>query len=71
MDVGTTHPGEAGSTWSYMNSGMYLLTQAETGFIQSKLGANADLFTTLVQDVYNAIGLGPGIDTARTDNVAA
>ena len=71
LNVGTTHPGEAGSTWSYMNSGMFLLTQAETGFIQSKLGANTDLFTKLVQDVYNAIGLGPGIDTARTDNVAA
>ena len=70
LTTGVAHPAEAGTTFSYMNTLMFLLTQAETGFLQSKMGVNADLFNVMVQDVYGPAGLGPGIDTSRTDNAS-
>ncbi len=70
LATGIAHPDEVGTTFSYMNTLMFLLTQAETGFLQSKMGINADLFNVMVQDVYGPAGLGPGIDTSRTDNAS-
>ena len=68
MGFGLAHPSETGATWAYMNTLMFLLAQAETGFLQSKQGPNADLFTVLVQDVYGPMGLAPGLDITRTGN---
>jgi CubicO group peptidase (beta-lactamase class C family) len=70
LDVGTPHPSESGLSFAYMNTLMFLLTQAETGYIQSKIGPSADLFNLMVKDVYEPAGIGPGIDTSRTDNVS-
>ena len=69
--VGEPHPSEAGTTFSYMNTGMFILAQAETGFLQSKQGPNADLLNTMIKEVYGPIGIGPGLDMERTDNVSA
>ena len=71
MDVGDAHPSEAGTTFSYMNTGMFILAQAETGFLQSKQGPNADLLNTMIKEVYGPMGIGPGLDMERTDNVSA
>ena len=66
----SAHPSEAGSTWVYMNSLMFQLTQAETNYLQAKTTANADIFNYLAQEVYNTIGMGPGVSSERTDNSA-
>jgi len=68
MSFGTAHPSETGTTWAYMNTLMFLLAQAETGYLQSKQGPNADLFSVLVKEVYGPIGLAPGLDLTRTGN---
>ena len=69
MGFGLVHPSETGATWAYMNTLMFLLVQAETGFLQSKQGPNADLLGVLLHDVYSPMGLAPGIDISRTDNM--
>ena len=71
MNVGDPHPSEAGTTFSYMNTGMFILAQAETGFLQSKQGPSADLLNTMIKEVYGPLGIGPGLDMERTDNVSA
>jgi hypothetical protein len=66
------HGSEQGRTWVYHTVDHFLLTQAETGFLQSQRGASADLFDTLRDEVYRPIHLTAGaLTTERTDNAAA
>jgi hypothetical protein len=65
------HAGEQGYTWVYHTVDQFLLTQAETGFLQTKQGPDADLFNYLVKRVYQPLGLSPdALTTERTDNAS-
>jgi hypothetical protein len=64
--------GDEGYTWVYHTIDHFLLTQAETGFLQSRQGKGADLFHTMVNDVYRPIQLNADtLTTERTDNASA
>jgi hypothetical protein len=66
------HGNEQGYTWVYHTVDAFLLTQAETGFLQTKQGTNADLFDYLVNRVYRPLGLSPdALTTERTDNASS
>jgi hypothetical protein len=66
------HGSEQGYTWVYHTVDMFLLTQAETGFLQTKQGPSADLFNYLVKNVYSPLGLSANsLTTERTDNASA
>lgn len=66
------HGGEQGYTWVYHTVDQFLLAQAETGYLQSRLGSNADVFNMLRDGVYAPIHLNAGtMTTERTDNAAA
>ena len=64
------HPGEAGTTMVYQTTATFLLLQAETGFLQSKLGPSADLFNSMLRDVYIPAGVSMNFTTTRTDNAS-
>ena len=64
------HPGEAGTTFVYQSAATFLLVQAETAFLQSKLGPTADLFNQMMMDVYLPAGVSLNFSTTRTDNVS-
>jgi len=65
------HAGEQGYTWVYHTVDQFLLTQAETGFLQTKQGPDADLFSYLVKRVYQPLGLSSdALTTERTDNAS-
>lgn len=63
--------GDQGYTWVYHTIDQFLLTQAGTGYLQSQAGSGADLFNTMVNDVYAPMGLNADtLTTERTDNAA-
>lgn len=66
------HGSEQGYTWVYHTVDQFLLTQAQTGYLQSQAGPGADLFDTMVNDVYSPMHLNAGtLTTERTDNASA
>lgn len=70
--LGYPNHGDQGYTWVYHTVDHFLLAQAETGYLQSQAGPGADLFGTMVRDVYGPMKLNADtLTTERTDNASA
>lgn len=66
------HANEQGYTWTYHTVDQFLLAQAETGYLQTQQGPNADLFNLMRDEVYTPLHLTAGtLTTERTDNASA
>lgn len=60
------HSTDPGEVWVYHTSDTFIVTSAMQHFLELQTGTNVDLFDYVYEGVYRPIGVGPGIDTART-----
>jgi CubicO group peptidase (beta-lactamase class C family) len=61
------HASAPGTVWVYRTSDTFILTRALHNYLQTREGADADIFQFVVDEVYRPLGLGPGaFTTMRT-----
>ena len=57
------HKVEPGTRWVYRTSDTFILTRAMQNYLQTRGGADADIYQFVVDEVYRPLGLGPGVFT--------
>jgi hypothetical protein len=57
------HSAEPGTRWVYRSSDTFIAVQALQNYLRTQEGSNADLFDFVVREIYEPVGLGPGIFT--------
>ena len=63
------HHVDPGTRWVYRTSDTFILTRAMQNYLQTKEGADADIYQFVVGEVYRPLGLGPGAYTSmRTED---
>jgi CubicO group peptidase (beta-lactamase class C family) len=56
-----------GENWVYRTCDTFILTRAMHNYLQSREGADADIFQFVVDEIYKPLGIGPGtFSTMRT-----
>jgi len=60
---------EPGTIWVYRTSDTFIVTRAMQNYLQSQTGGDDDIFTYVVDQVYQPLGLSPGtFTTMRTSD---
>jgi CubicO group peptidase (beta-lactamase class C family) len=54
---------QPGKTWVYRSSDTFIAVAALQNFLRTKEGEQADLFNFIAREVYQPLGLGPGVMT--------
>lgn len=63
------HKEDPGTRWVYRTSDTFIVTRAMHNYLQTKQGAESDIFELVVQEVYRPLLLGPGVySTMRTSD---
>jgi hypothetical protein len=57
------HAAEPGTRWVYRTSDTFILGRAMQNYLASRVGAPVDIFDFVVREVYQPLGLGPGVFT--------
>lgn len=61
------HSAPPGTTWVYRTSDTFILTRALQNYLVFQEGADADLYDFVVEEIYQPLGMGPGVfSTLRT-----
>ena len=58
------HRVDPGTRWVYRTSDTFILTRAMQNYLQTKEGADADIYQFVVDEVYRPLELGPGVYTS-------
>jgi len=57
------HAADPGVHWVYRTSDTFILARAMHNYLQTRQGAEADIFQFVVNEIYRPLGLGPGAYT--------
>lgn len=56
-----------GTTWVYRTFDTFIVTRAMQNYLVTREGADADIFNFVVEEIYQPLGMGPGVfSTLRT-----